>query len=187
MSDDPHSHGDVGKETMTRIISFHFPSTISDRFILACTNASLNAQSLPSELTLTEVTSLSPIKDIQESLTINERGFDPKANEIPADVAEQFRPSLEGGGAIIARWQGIGVSTGMWLPISRGVTELTGIATLVEFRRRGFGLVTVVALASSALLMGADLIFLSTNDEGARSVYHRAGFFDISPESVATE
>ncbi|HEY5437336.1 MAG TPA: GNAT family N-acetyltransferase [Acidimicrobiales bacterium] len=184
---DPSSHSDEGEETIARIRSFRSPSIISDRFILACTRASLNAQPPLIDVALLEVTSSSPVEDIQETLTINERGFDPMAVEIPADVAEQFRPNLVGGSAIIARWQGIGVSTGMWLPISRGVTELAGIATLVEFRRRGFGLMTVVALASSALLMGADLLFLSTNDEVAHSVYHRAGFFDVSPGPGATK
>ncbi len=175
----PRSHSDDGEALIARIRQYRSPSTISDRFLLACTRDTLSGQLPLSDSTLIEVTSSSPVEDIQETLTINERGFDPMAIEMPADMAEKFRPSLDGGRAIITRWQGISVSTGMWLPISRGVTELVGIATLVEFRRRGFGLMTVVALASSALRMGADLLFLSTNDDGAHSVYHRAGFFDI--------
>ena len=64
----------------------------------------------------------------------------------------------------------------MWLPISRGVTEPAGIATRLEFRRRGFGLVTVVALATSA----------STTLNGG----HRRGFPGseaVAPRSAALE
>jgi len=170
---------------LARIQSFLAPSTITDKHLLACTCVVENT--LPIDVTVLEVRASSPTADLQEALTINERGFDPAALDVTAEASERFRPSLEGGGAIIVRWRDVGVSTGMWLPISSGVTELVGITTLQEFRRNGFGLTTVVALTSAAVHMGADLVFLTTNDLGAHGVYRRAGYRDVELQGSATE
>ena len=57
-----------------------------------------------------------------------------------------------------------------------GVTELMGIATLPEYRRRGFAAYLTAAMAQSAFTHGATLVFLCAVSEEAGWVYQRAGF-----------
>ena len=121
----------------------------------------------------------SPTADIAESLTVNEQGFDPSAAAATAAQAEAFRPELAGCAAVTVRLAGTGVSAGMYTAVRDGVTELTGIATLEPYRRRGLAGLVVATLAGLAFDSGADLAFLTTSDERARGAYRRAGFAEI--------
>jgi ribosomal protein S18 acetylase RimI-like enzyme len=57
-----------------------------------------------------------------------------------------------------------------------GITEIGGVATLSEYRRRGLaGYITAVATAH-AFANGVTLALLSAGDEGAGRVYERVGF-----------
>lgn len=57
-----------------------------------------------------------------------------------------------------------------------GITEIGGVATLPEYRRRGLaGYITAVATAN-AFANGVTLALLSAGDEGAGRVYERVGF-----------
>ena len=60
--------------------------------------------------------------------------------------------------------------------VSDGVTELVGIATLTEYRRRGYGGALTTFAAQSAFANGASLVFLTAADEAAGRVYQRVGF-----------
>jgi len=67
------------------------------------------------------------------------------------------------------------VAAGSALP--RGpVAELTGIATLPAWRRRGIGALVAAALASSVCERGARIAVLSASDDTVARIYARAGF-----------
>ncbi len=118
----------------------------------------------------------SPLEDVAENWNINARGFDPNATLAqPADVAE-FRRSLKKSRAFTARLDNVGVSAGMYTDIHDGVTELVGIATLEEYRRRGFGGALTAFATSTTFDDGASLVFLVAASEEAGRVYQRVGF-----------
>lgn len=150
-----------------------------DRYVLACTPHSLAEQPMPAAVQIVTVVAGSRVRDIQESMTVNEQGFDPSAPAVGTDAAKQFRADLTDCAAVTLRWSGTGVSAGMFQPVRGGVSELIGIATLREYRGRGLGGMTTAVLARMAFSRGADLVFLTTADDHARRVYRRVGFTDI--------
>jgi GNAT superfamily N-acetyltransferase len=133
-------------------------------------------------LELVRVTAASAVEEILEALTVNERGVDPHAPPVPPERAEAFRADLDGCAALVARLLGEPAAGGMYLPVRAGVSELTGIATMVGYRRRGLGAAVTAALAQAAIDAGADLVFLTTDDDAAVRVSERAGF--VAPDSL---
>lgn len=118
----------------------------------------------------------SAVDVIRENLTVNERGFDPDAPPVDAEAAEAFRPTLRGCAAVTARWRGVPVAAGMFTPVTNGRSELVGITTLQQFRRRGFGAAVTSRLVEAAMEAGAATVFLTTDDETAVRLYQRVGF-----------
>ena len=66
-----------------------------------------------------------------------------------------------------------------------GVSEITGVATLPAFRRRGLGTAVTAALAGHAVRGGAELLWLSADDEAVARVYRQLGFRDIGRSGAA--
>ncbi len=56
------------------------------------------------------------------------------------------------------------------------VTEITGVAVLPRFRRRGLGALITAALAGDALESGVDVVFCSAESVDVARVYQRVGF-----------
>ncbi|HEX4472123.1 MAG TPA: GNAT family N-acetyltransferase [Nocardioides sp.] len=113
---------------------------------------------------------------IQENLNVNEQGFDPNAAEVGEAAAEGFRSTLRGCAAITLRCDGVCVAAGMFTPVDEGRCELVGIATLMPYRRRGFGTALTSRLARAAFDAGAQTVFLTTHDQTALRSYRRVGF-----------
>jgi predicted GNAT family acetyltransferase len=117
---------------------------------------------------------------IGENLTVNEQGFDPNAVAVSDEAAEAFRTSLIGCAAVTGYWGRRAVAAGMHKPVRDGRAELAGIATLIEFRGRGFGGAVAARLTRVAFTAGAHTVFLTTDDEAAHRVYRRSGFRDAA-------
>ena len=64
----------------------------------------------------------------------------------------------------------------MFNPPHASVTELLGIATVDDFRRRGVASYLSAYAASVAFERGVELVYLSTKNPAARRVYERLGF-----------
>lgn len=75
----------------------------------------------------------------------------------------------------VARLDGLPVSAGSHQPVD-GVTEIVGVATLPQYRRRGLAALVVDRLIEDALAQGVDTIFLSADDDAVARVYARLGF-----------
>jgi ribosomal protein S18 acetylase RimI-like enzyme len=77
------------------------------------------------------------------------------------------------------------VATGSHQPVD-GVTEITGVACLPAFRRRGLGAAVTAALAADASAGGVHTICLSAGDTLIARVYERVGFRGIGTVGEAT-
>ena len=67
------------------------------------------------------------------------------------------------------------------------VAELTGIATLPAFRRRGVGLAITAALVAEVGRRGVEVVFLSAGGDDIARIYERAGFRRLAHACIAEE
>ncbi|MBA2531767.1 MAG: GNAT family N-acetyltransferase [Nocardioidaceae bacterium] len=66
-----------------------------------------------------------------------------------------------------------------------GVSELTGIAVLPQYRRRGIGAAITKVLADDAAAAGATTVFLSAGTDDVARVYERVGFRRVGTACIA--
>ncbi|MCW2598299.1 MAG: acetyltransferase [Frankiales bacterium] len=66
-----------------------------------------------------------------------------------------------------------------------GVSEITGVATLPAYRRRGLGAAVTALLAEDAVRRGARLLWLSAADDLVARVYSRLGFREVGASGAA--
>jgi len=144
--------------------------------LLGCTPGTLIQPPEVPGLTMVTLDAGSALSDIREGLDTNERGFDPGAQPVTDAQAREFREGLVDSRAFVARVDGEPAAAGMFHPPHDGVTELAGIATIEEFRRRGVASSLTAFAVDVAFKRGAELVFLTTEDAVARRVYERVGF-----------
>jgi ribosomal protein S18 acetylase RimI-like enzyme len=94
---------------------------------------------------------------------------------VPDDEAPPD-PRRRGGGAVLARVDGVPAAAATWTPVVDGASEVGGVATAERFRRRGLAGVVTAAAARAAFAAGARLCVLSPGGDEAQRVYARAGF-----------
>ena len=82
---------------------------------------------------------------------------------------------VEGRG-FTARLGGRAAGAGMLAPPLDGLAELVGVGTLEPYRRRGVASALTSAAVRTAFDRGLGMVFLTTDDPGARRVYERVGF-----------
>lgn len=96
-------------------------------------------------------------------------------NSADADGAF-LRGLLESGTCAIAAFvEGKPVAAGLHSPVGM-TTEVAGVATVPEWRRRGLAGAVTSALVTDAFARGCTCIFLSAGDESVARVYGRLGF-----------
>jgi ribosomal protein S18 acetylase RimI-like enzyme len=76
------------------------------------------------------------------------------------------------------------VAIGSYQPLP-DVTEITGVATLPAFRRRGIAAALTQLLVDDAHRRGIALIFLSAGDDDVARIYERVGFRRIATACIA--
>jgi predicted GNAT family acetyltransferase len=64
-------------------------------------------------------------------------------------------------------------------------TEIVGVATLPEQRRRGLGAAVTDTLVADAVRRGVQLILLSAQDDAVARVYERVGFARVGTAAAA--
>jgi ribosomal protein S18 acetylase RimI-like enzyme len=67
------------------------------------------------------------------------------------------------------------VAGGLHMPLG-GVTEVAGVGTHPDYRRRGLAGAVSASLVADAFAQGCDCVFLSAADETVQRVYARIGF-----------
>lgn len=65
------------------------------------------------------------------------------------------------------------------------VSEVVGVGTLPEARRRGLGLAVTAALVADARARGVELVFLTASDENVARLYGRLGFRTVATALIA--
>ena len=76
---------------------------------------------------------------------------------------------------VVATIDGVPVASGSHQP-SGMVTEVTGVACLPAYRRRGLATAVTSALVADAIAQGVDTVCLSAGDDAIARVYERVGF-----------
>ncbi|WP_435969549.1 GNAT family N-acetyltransferase [Streptomyces sp. Qhu_M48] len=79
---------------------------------------------------------------------------------------------------------GTALSAGQHQPVG-AVSEVVGVGTLPEARRRGLGLAVTAALVADARAGGVETVFLSASDESVARLYGRLGFRTVATALIA--
>jgi ribosomal protein S18 acetylase RimI-like enzyme len=98
----------------------------------------------------------------------------------PAETTgEMLQGMLEREGCVIAAFvEGKPVAAGLHSPVGT-TTEVAGVGTAPEWRRKGLAGAVTSALVADALARGCTCIFLSAGDESVARVYARLGFVRV--------
>ncbi len=143
--------------------------------IMTTTSDALIHPPAESELSFRSLSFESDPAEIGVCWEVNMRGFGESA-EATEEAIREFQNRLITGRAFVARLDDVAVGSGMYTEIWRHVTEMVGIATLPEYRRRGIAAALTAHAAEAAFASGVDLVFLTTASEEAARVYERIGF-----------
>jgi ribosomal protein S18 acetylase RimI-like enzyme len=161
---------------LTRALRAHGFSEEARMHLMVCTPATYRAAPEVTGLTVVIQDADTPLDEISVGLDTNGRGFDPAAAPATEAEAVAFRQGLVTSRAFLARLAGRPAGAGMFTPPLDGLTELVGITTLEEFRRRGVAAALTACAVRTAFDQGVEAAFLSAADERAGRVYERVGF-----------
>jgi predicted GNAT family acetyltransferase len=97
--------------------------------------------------------------------------------EQPEERSELVRTRIKPAVTVMAAafHRGVPVAVGVHQPVD-GVTEVAGVGTLPEFRRRGLGTAVTSLLVEDARRRGLETVFLSAGGEATARLYARLGF-----------
>lgn len=128
-------------------------------------------------LEIVMLTRESPAADLIAYRSVTRRGFGEEDTQPGGDDLDQMRQRLEADrGPLLARLNGAPAGVGAFTEPSSGMTEIGGIATLPELRRRGIAAAVTDTALREAFAWGVDLAMLTAADERAGRVYERIGF-----------
>lgn len=98
----------------------------------------------------------------------------------PAEATgELLRGMLERGACVMAAFvDGKPVAAGLHTPVGQ-TTEVAGIGTAPEWRRKGLAGAVTSALVTDAFARGCTCVFLSAGDESIARIYGRLGFEQV--------
>jgi ribosomal protein S18 acetylase RimI-like enzyme len=128
-----------------------------------------------SDVALQRLTAASDAADLEAFQTI--RWTNGGDNQDPVPSVEQLRKELAATTSVYllalldAERAGTGVSHTL-----EGATEVVGVVTRAEKRRRGVAAAVTADLVSRAFAEGRDFVFLDAANEGAARIYERLGF-----------
>ena len=146
--------------------------------LLVCTPDSFQPVAAIPGLAIHRLTPESPRADLAAFISVQGRSFgeDDRVDPTDAQVDDLRRRSGQGGHYLLGLLEGEPIATGAHTAPLDGFTELVGIATLAEYRRRGIAAALVAAMTQAAFQAGVRVAFLSAADERAGRVYERVGF-----------
>jgi GNAT superfamily N-acetyltransferase len=146
--------------------------------LLVCTPDSLRCAAEVPGLAIRRLTPESPRADLAAFISVQGRSFGEEDRVDPTDaqVDDLRRRSGQGSHYFLGLLNDIPVAAGAHTAPLDGFTELAGIATLAEYRRRGIAGALVTVMTQAAFQAGVQVAFLSAADEHAGRVYERVGF-----------
>jgi ribosomal protein S18 acetylase RimI-like enzyme len=117
--------------------------------------------------------------DYMSLVDVRYAAFGEPGNATAVDAARARSNVEDGGLAAIAIDTSTSevVASGACLVSYGGVTELTSVGVLPQFRRKGIGALVTATLSRAAVRNGVEIVYLTpAHDEGER-LYERVGFF----------
>ncbi len=148
--------------------------------LLVCTPETWVPVAAPEGLSCLRLTPDSGERDLADYIETQSRGFGDEGRGASPEHIEDLRRRLRlGNGAFLARLGEEPVAAGATTAPLDGFTELVGIATVPEYRRRGIAGTLTALLAADAFSRGVHTAFLTAADEDASRVYQRSGFFRV--------
>ena len=146
--------------------------------LLVCTPDSLRLAVEVPGLAIFRLTPESPRADLAAFISVQGRSFGEEDRVEPTDaqVDDLRRRSGQGSHYFLGLLEGEPVAAGAHTAPLDGFTELVGIATLADYRRRGIAGALVAAMTEGAFRSGVRVAFLSAADARAGRVYERVGF-----------
>ena len=148
---------------------------------LVATPATLGSSKGPDDLAIETVTRESPHESIAALLAVQRAAF-PDMGE-PASVDDEAIELFRrvGVDTVLGRLaDGTPVGVAGHLAVHDAVSEIVAVGVDEPYRGRGIGGALTAAAARSAIRSGAELLFITPDNERARRVYERVGF---APES----
>ena len=118
---------------------------------------------------------------VRQFMAVQRAGFSQAEGAVMVsdDEARLFRPTIANGVAFLAFLDGAPVCAAMFTTPIDGVTELVGIATMLNYRRRGIATAMTGHALQAAFAANVDIACLSAGDEMAGRVYARVGFESV--------
>jgi ribosomal protein S18 acetylase RimI-like enzyme len=148
---------------------------------LVCTAENYRPLHPAPELNVVVLDLTSPWTDFSLFLTAQRRGFDPTYRGQATRVeAEHFRQMLGQGFALLARYDDSPAAVALVTEAHGGVAELTGIATLQPYRRRGFATRLTARALQLAFAGQVEIACLTAEDHAASRLYQRIGFMPVA-------
>ncbi|MGE5604028.1 MAG: GNAT family N-acetyltransferase [Nitrososphaerales archaeon] len=145
--------------------------------LLVCTPETWTAVPPLGGLDIRRLTAESPDEDLAASINVGSRGFGEETRPAtPEGIADLRRRIGLGGEYFVARLGDEPVGVGAYTVPLDGFTELVGIATLPEYRRRGIAGAVTAEMTRVAFQEGVCIAFLTAADDDASRVYQRSGF-----------
>ena len=146
--------------------------------LLVCTPDSLRPAAEVPGLAIRRLTPESPRADLAAFISVQGRSFGEEDRVEPTDaqVADLRRRAGQGSHYFLGLLDAEPVAAGAHTAPLDGFTELVGIATLADYRRRGIAGALTAAMAQAAFRADVRVAFLSAADERAGRVYERVGF-----------
>ncbi|MBN1579103.1 MAG: GNAT family N-acetyltransferase [Anaerolineae bacterium] len=155
---------------------------ISRQQLMCCTpDTARPAPDMP-RLHVDTLNNKASIEDVQTFLLTQHCGFDPTHHSpVTIQEAETFLRSLDEGRAILAWLDDRPVCVGTLSTPYDGIAELSAVATVQPFRRRGIATALTAHAVQIAFQQGAQIVCLTAEDARAGRVYERVGF---TPEAT---
>ena len=162
-----------------RLTAFGFVEEMQTLLML-CTPASQVALPKIPGLQLAVISGDDGLGLIQELLTVQRRAFgESTAFPVTQEEATAFRRRFATTQLYVAQLDGQVVSAASLLPPYDGLTEIAGIGTLADYRRRGIGAALTAYAVQEAFNQGLEGVFLTAADAAAGRVYTRVGFYVV--------
>ena len=146
--------------------------------LLVCTPDSLRPPTEVPGLAICRLTPESPRADLAAFISVQGRSFEEEDRVEPTDaqVEDLRRRCGQGSHYFLGLLDDSPVAASAHTAPLDHFTELVGIATLAEYRRRGIAGALTATMAQAAFRAGVRVAFLSAADERAGRVYERVGF-----------
>lgn len=150
---------------------------------MLCTPSTLRPVPAVEDLSVSHLGHETTWEDARDFVAVQQAGFNPQGESDPTDQdIQQMLDRLHAGScrALLGRVRGEPAGAAEFARPIAGVTEITGIATLPVFRRRGIA-ARLTYLALTAAFSGeVQTACLTAENENAGRVYTKAGFSPFS-------